>query len=235
MPSYSAAARPGRPSYMVRRTSSKTVYHQGRYTLSLYLPGCTIVPAPTMGSLALTMDMQLRHELGGQRRELTARYGSSAPERRPSAGQQGLASDRVLVADRIRWTSWSRQIGSGASRWRFLVKRSTVEVLPYTTSSCALLHRSLLRQGGSSAHSGQRGVYVDRKKSMPDWSSRLLCIQNGTKRRMKKERYTEGVRAWLVIWFALYPEQNQATKEETETYGTFHGRRKRRTDRRPWA
>jgi hypothetical protein len=51
-----------------------------------------------MGSLALTMDMQLRHELGGQRRELTARYGSSAPERRPTAGRPGLVADRVLIA-----------------------------------------------------------------------------------------------------------------------------------------
>jgi hypothetical protein len=142
------------------------------------------VPVTTMGSLAMNSDVNSRH-------------GTDSPQPQNADPLQASQAWRPIV-----WSSRSRRIESGASPRSSLAKRSNVEVLPYATYSCALFPPSLLRQGGFGAHSGQSGIYVaNRKESVPDWSSGLLCIQNGTERRTKKERR-----------------------------GTFDGRRKRRTN-----
>jgi hypothetical protein len=125
-----------------------------------------------------------RHE---QRRKLAAWYRfSSAPERRPSAGQPGLAADRVVVA-----ITADRKRGITTEFPRQEIQRRGPPVC-----DIFLRHLSpiLLRQGGFGDHSGQSGIYVaNRKESVPDWSSGLLCIQNGTGRRTKKERCARDV------------------------------------------
>jgi hypothetical protein len=116
------------------------------------------VPATTMGSLATNNDVNSRH-------------GTDSPQPRNADPLQASQAWWPIVC-----SSRSRRIESGASPRSFLAKRSNVEVLPYATYSCAIFPPSLLRQGGFGAHSGQSGIYVaNRKESVPDWSSGLLC------------------------------------------------------------
>jgi hypothetical protein len=162
----------------VRTASSETLFTKEHllHTLIINLPGCTVVPVTTMGSLAMNSDVNSRH-------------GTDSPQPQNADPLQASQAWRPIV-----WSSRSRRIESGASPRSSLAKRSNVEVLPYATYSCALFPPSLLRQGGFGAHSGQSGIYVaNRKESVPDWSSGLLCIQNGTGRRTKKERCARDV------------------------------------------